>query len=76
MAANNKEVRENHCNNMQAMENHKDSLLPHLESFERFIQLPVVGAAWQQGQDVYEKVKGQYLLFFMAQRRTNTSDNE
>lgn len=58
MAANNKEVRENHCNN-SVMENNKDSLLPHLESLERFIQLPVVEAAWQQGQGVYEKVKGQ-----------------
>ncbi|KAL5277709.1 PLIN2 family protein [Megaselia abdita] len=66
MAANNKEVKENNCNNIQAMENHKDSLLPHLESFERFIQLPVVGAAWQQGQGVYEKVKGHNRMFSWA----------
>ncbi len=34
------------------------SLLPHLESLERMMKLPVVGAAWQQGQGVYGKVKG------------------
>lgn len=34
------------------------SLLPHLESLERIIALPCVGAAWQQSQDVYGKVKG------------------
>lgn len=34
------------------------ALLPHLESFEKMMKLPVVGAAWQQGQDVYGRVKG------------------
>jgi len=33
------------------------NLLPHLESLERMMQLPVVGAAWQQSQNVYETVK-------------------
>lgn len=33
-------------------------LLPHLESLERIIKLPVVGAAWDKSQDVYGKVKG------------------
>lgn len=36
------------------------SLLPHLESLERMMALPVVGAAWTQGQGVYGKVKGNY----------------
>lgn len=35
------------------------ALLPHLESLERIIKLPVVGAAWDKGQDVYGKVKGE-----------------
>lgn len=39
-------------------------LLPHLESLERMMQLPVVGAAWQQSQDVYEKVKSKFLENF------------
>lgn len=33
-------------------------LLPHLESLERMMKLPMVEAAWQQGQGVYGKVKG------------------
>lgn len=33
-------------------------LLPHLESLERIIKLPVVNAAWDKSQDVYGKVKG------------------
>ncbi|KAJ6638396.1 Lipid storage droplets surface-binding protein 2 [Pseudolycoriella hygida] len=33
------------------------ALLPHLESFEKMMKLPVVEAAWHQGQDVYGKVK-------------------
>lgn len=34
------------------------NLLPHLESIERLMKLPVVEATWQQSQDVYGKVKG------------------
>ena len=34
------------------------ALLPQLETFERMLKLPVVEAAWHQGQDVYGKVKG------------------
>jgi len=34
-------------------------LLPHLESLERIIKLPVVNAAWDKSQDVYGKVKGE-----------------
>jgi len=41
-------------------------LLPHLESLERMMKLPVVGAAWQQSQDVYEKVKGHNRMFKWA----------
>lgn len=35
------------------------TLLPHLESIERLMKLPVVEATWNQGQDVYDKVKGE-----------------
>lgn len=38
------------------------NLLPHLESLERMMKLPMVEAAWQQGQGVYGKVKGKNLL--------------
>jgi perilipin-2 len=34
------------------------SLLPHLESWERMMKLPVVEAAWTQSQGVYDKVRG------------------
>lgn len=46
----------------------KDSqnLLPHLESLERIIKLPVVGAAWDKSQDVYGKVKGNNRVFNWA----------
>lgn len=37
------------------------ALLPHLESFEKMLKLPVVEAAWHQGQDVYGRVKGKFL---------------
>ncbi|XP_030382339.1 lipid storage droplets surface-binding protein 2 isoform X1 [Scaptodrosophila lebanonensis] len=42
------------------------SLLPHLESLERIIKLPVVGAAWDKSQDVYGKVKGKNRVFNWA----------
>ena len=42
------------------------NLLPHLESLERIIKLPVVGAAWDKGQDVYGKVKGNNRVFNWA----------
>lgn len=35
------------------------SLLPHLESLERMMKLPVVEAAWTQSQGVYDKVRGE-----------------
>lgn len=38
--------------------NDSAALLPHLESFEKMLKLPVVEAAWHQGQDVYGRVKG------------------
>lgn len=40
------------------------ALLPHLESLEKMMKLPVVEAAWHQGQDVYGKVKGMYCVYF------------
>lgn len=33
------------------------SLLPHLESWDRMLKLPVVDATWQQTQNVYGRVK-------------------
>ncbi|EDW78279.1 uncharacterized protein Dwil_GK16346, isoform A [Drosophila willistoni] len=45
--------------------NAKD-LLPHLESLERIIKLPVVNAAWDKSQDVYGKVKGKNRVFEWA----------
>lgn len=33
------------------------SLLPHLESLDRMLKLPVVDATWQQTQNVYGRVK-------------------
>lgn len=36
------------------------SLLPHLESWERMMKLPVIEAAWSQSQGVYDKMKGNY----------------
>lgn len=49
----------NHLQNNIGHDNHGDAaLLPHLESFEKMMKLPVVEAAWHQGQDVYGKVKG------------------
>jgi perilipin-2 len=35
-----------------------NELLPHLESFDRVLRIPVVEAAWNGGQDIYGKVKG------------------
>ncbi|XP_055911403.1 lipid storage droplets surface-binding protein 2 isoform X2 [Eupeodes corollae] len=49
-----------------AQEKDTQSLLPHLESLERMMNLPMVGAAWQQSQDVYGKVKGNNRLFNWA----------
>lgn len=36
----------------------RENLLPHLESLERMMKLPVVEAAIVQGQEVYGKFKG------------------
>lgn len=38
------------------------ALLPHLESFEKMLKLPVVEAAWHQSQGVYGRVKGKFLF--------------
>lgn len=43
------------------------TLLPHLESIERLMKLPVVEATWHQGQDVYGKVKGNLQLHSHSQ---------
>lgn len=56
----------NHLQNNIGLENHGDNaaLLPHLESFEKMMKLPVVEAAWHQGQDVYGKVKGKFAFLY------------
>ncbi|XP_014085434.1 lipid storage droplets surface-binding protein 2 isoform X3 [Bactrocera oleae] len=56
------------ANGTVAIEQAKDvqNLLPHLESLERIIKLPVVGAAWDKSQDVYQNVKGRNRVFNWA----------
>lgn len=53
----------NHLQNDIGQENDNAALLPHLESLEKMMKLPVVEAAWLQGQDVYGKVKGKRFLY-------------
>lgn len=55
-------VQKNGSSNHVVSENNA-ALLPQLESFERMMKLPVVEAAWHQGQDVYGKVKGTFFFF-------------
>lgn len=56
----------NHNNSAAALEynniGNSDSaaLLPHLESFEKMLKLPVLEAAWHQSQGVYGRVKGKF----------------
>ncbi|XP_052857614.1 lipid storage droplets surface-binding protein 2 isoform X3 [Drosophila gunungcola] len=52
-------------NDVEQPKDAKD-LLPHLESLERIIKLPVVNAAWDKSQDVYGKVKGKNRVFEWA----------
>lgn len=56
----------NNVNNHAVVRNHvhENGLLPQLETFERMMKLPVVEAAWHQGQDVYGKVKGKLSVIF------------
>ncbi|XP_034489519.1 lipid storage droplets surface-binding protein 2 isoform X1 [Drosophila innubila] len=53
-------------NNSALTESTAKDLLPHLESLERIIKLPVVNAAWDKSQDVYGKVKGKNRVFNWA----------
>jgi len=46
------------------------SLLPHLESWEKMMKLPVVEAAWHQSQGVYDKMREFNPLFNWAFRTT------
>lgn len=46
------------------------SVLPHLESWERMMKLPVVEAAWSQSQGYYDKVKDFNPMFNWAFRTT------
>lgn len=41
--------------------NDSAALLPHLETFDKMLKLPVVEAAWHQSQDVYGRVKGKII---------------
>ncbi|XP_067638025.1 lipid storage droplets surface-binding protein 2 isoform X5 [Eurosta solidaginis] len=56
------------ANGALALEQGKDvqTLLPHLESLERIIKLPVVNAALDKSQDVYQNVKGRNRVFNWA----------
>lgn len=36
-----------------------DPVLPHFETIDRLLQLPMCSIAWSQSQGVYGKVKGQ-----------------
>ncbi|CRK89629.1 CLUMA_CG003267, isoform A [Clunio marinus] len=47
-----------------------DTVLPHLESWERMMKLPVVEAAWYQSEEVYKKVKDFNPMFNWAFRTT------
>lgn len=49
----------NQMNHEVIGENDNAALLPHLESFDKMLKLPVVEAAWHQSQDVYGRVKGE-----------------
>lgn len=44
-------------------ENDHAALLPHLETFDKMLKLPVVEAAWHQSQDVYGRVKGKRISY-------------
>lgn len=47
--------------------NSQPSLLPHLESLERMMKIPVVEAAWTQSQGVYDKVKGERIYLILKE---------
>lgn len=40
-----------------------ESLLPHLESLDRVMKLPVIEAAWTQSQGYYDKMRGECWKF-------------
>lgn len=52
------------------------ALLPHLESFEKMLKLPVVEAAWHQSQDVYGRVKGKPIYFRIFRYSTKKCKNK
>jgi len=68
MATNVDQTKMSSGNGNALVEQNKDpqNLLPHLESLERIIKFPVVGAAWDKSQDVYGKVKGNNRVFNWA----------
>ena len=71
-----KDHQETNNHSQQETNNHSDAgatggnedanLLPHLESIERLMKLPVVEATWHQSQDVYGKVKGKSVVDHVA----------
>jgi perilipin-2 len=66
--AQDKETSNDVSESLNNKDNGDQSLLPHLETIERMMKLPVVEAAWIQSQDVYEKVKGSNAMFNWAFR--------
>jgi perilipin-2 len=58
MANNQKKEMEQSTEIVKVTEDGSGPLLPHLESLERMMKLPMVEAAWSQGQGVYGKVRG------------------
>lgn len=64
-------------NHDQALKKPDDSLLPHLESLERMMKLPVMEAAWTSGQGYYEKARGEFLARdFESQRKRENEVHE
>lgn len=52
------DTKESTSNETQVVAVQGSNLLPHLESLERMMKIPVVEATWNRGQDVYGRVKG------------------
>lgn len=57
-------------NGIHSADSVESALLPHLESIERLMKLPVVEATWHQSQDVYGKVKGNHFVHNFIISRT------
>lgn len=62
------DTKESTSNETQVVAVQGSNLLPHLESLERMMKIPVVEATWNRGQDVYGRVKGHNAMFNWAFR--------